>query len=158
MDSRHLSPVRTLATAVLLAAALAGCASAPKPPQINATVVANANTNPDARNRPSPVVVRVYELKAPAAFESADFFSLFEKDQATLAADMLAKDEFVLQPGQSRTIERPGKVETRYVAVMAGFRELERSVWRGVVPVTPGKKNTIRITLDDKKLTVQAAQ
>jgi type VI secretion system protein VasD len=155
MNRYLLHTVSLLAVMLVL---LSGCASAPKPPQIDATIVANSNSNPDARNRPSPVVVRVYELKAPAAFETADFFALFEKDQATLAADMLAKDEFVLQPGQTRAIERPGKTETRYLAVMVGFRELERAVWRGVVPVTPGKKNTIRIMLDDKRLTVQAAQ
>jgi type VI secretion system protein VasD len=137
---------------------LAGCASGPKPPGISAAVSANAAVNPDARNRPSPIVVRIYELKSPATFESADFFSLFEKDRETLAADLLARDEFVLRPGESKTIEREGKPETRYIAVLAGFREVERSVWRATAPLVGGQKNIVKITLDARAVSITAGK
>ena len=35
------------------------------------------------------MVVRVYELKALAAFDSADFFSLFEKEGETLSGNLI---------------------------------------------------------------------
>ena len=94
--------VRIACAALLLV--LVGCASPPKPPPpppptiIQVSLDAQANVNPDTRGRPSPVVVRFYELKTPANFNAADFFCLFERDKETLAADMLTRDEFQLMP------------------------------------------------------------
>src|SRR5689334_22078541 len=83
--------------------ALSGCSMfGGGPAVLNANVVASAQVNPDARKRPSPVVVRVFELKAPTLFEQADFVSLFEKEQAVLGAELVAREEFVLRPGESK--------------------------------------------------------
>ena len=70
--------------------AIAACATPPPPPppvisEIQLTVVAGPDVNPDARKRASPVLVRIYALKSAAPFEAADFFSLFEKDTARVA-------------------------------------------------------------------------
>jgi type VI secretion system protein VasD len=134
------------ATATL---ALPGCSMFKSgPATLNATVAASAQVNPDARRRPSPVVVRVFELKAPTLFEQADFVSLFDKDQAVLAAELVSREEFVLRPGESRPLTKPLAPDTKFIGVMAAFRELERARWRAVVPVVAGKKNVIEISLD----------
>ena len=117
---------------VASATLLWGCASGPKPTPVDLQLTGAATVNPDSRNRPSPVMVRVYELKTPAAFESADFFSLFDKDRETLAADMNTRDEFVLQPGQTVSLKRDAKMDTRYIGVLVAYRDLERSRWRAV--------------------------
>ncbi|MGB7990462.1 MAG: type VI secretion system lipoprotein TssJ, partial [Candidatus Methylophosphatis roskildensis] len=69
-----------LALACLSAAA--SCSSAPKipflspkPTVITATIDAAATVNPDANGRPSPIVMRMFELRSIAAFNNADFFS-----------------------------------------------------------------------------------
>ena len=91
------------AVAVVSLGAVAGCGTAPPAPTaIRADIVATADVNPDARGRPSPVVVKVFELKSLAAFETADFFSLFDKDKETLGGELLARDEFSLIPGDKR--------------------------------------------------------
>jgi type VI secretion system protein VasD len=139
---------RVLATGVLLTAVLlAGCSSGPA--VLTANVAASAQVNPDAKKRPSPVVVRVYELKSPTQFDSADFVSLFDKDQAVLGADMLSREEFVLRPGETKTITKTLAPDTKFIGVMAAFRELERSRWHVVVPVVAGKKNQMNINLID---------
>jgi tRNA-dihydrouridine synthase len=61
------------------------------------TLTAGADANPDARGRASPLTVRVYAMKAPGPFEGADFFSLFEKDQATLGAELVQREEVLLR-------------------------------------------------------------
>ena len=124
---------------ICLAVILAACGKSPT--LISAALQATTSINPDARNRPSPVVIRVYELKTPAAFESADFFSLFDKDQTTLGADMVAREEFTMRPGDSKNINRELKPDTRFIAVFAVFREVEKSTWRAVIPLTIGQKN-----------------
>ena len=140
---------------ICLAVILAACGKSPT--LISAALQATTSINPDARNRPSPVVIRVYELKTPAAFESADFFSLFDKDQATLGADMVAREEFTMRPGDSKNINRELKPDTRFIAVFAGFREVEKSTWRAVMPLTIGQKNTVQISLDARAVSLSAA-
>ena len=131
---------------VACAALLWGCASGTKPTSVDIQLTGDATVNPDSRNRPSPVMVRIYELKTPATFESADFFSLFDKDRETLAADMNTRDEFVLQPGQTLSLKREAKPDTRFIAVLAAYRDLERSRWRAVTALSPGKSQVVKIT------------
>ena len=131
------------------------CASPPKPPPptiVQASVEALANVNPDVRGRPSPVVVKFYELKSLAVFDSADFFSLFERDREILGADLVAREEFQLVPGGRRTFERTLQPDTRYLGVVAAFRDLERSVWRAAVPVVPNQTVPLAIKLDAQKV------
>jgi type VI secretion system protein VasD len=157
MPLRRLRTCRLLRAhaAALLAVALAGCAKPPPPPPppkppstLLIRIAATAALNPDARTRPSPVVLRVYELKSTAQFESADFLSLYDKDQATLGADVVAREEMVLRPAEEKTISKPLNPDTKFVAAVAAFRELERARWRGWVPVVENKNNLVVIDLD----------
>ena len=120
----------------------------PKPKVLIVNVLAADRLNPSASGRPSPVVMRIYELKAAAPFESADFVSLFDKDQATLGGDVIARDEFVLGPGESMAIKRDLSADSKFLAVMAAFRDLERAKWRAVVPLVAGEDNSPSVRLD----------
>ena len=149
--------VRFACAALLLG--LVACASPPKPPPptiIQVSLDAQANVNPDARGRPSPVVVRFYELKTPANFNAADFFSLFDRDKETLAADMLTRDEFQLMPGDKKQFQRPTQPDTRFVGVVAAFRDLERAQWRVISAVPLQQTTPIVIKLDGSKMSAGA--
>jgi type VI secretion system protein VasD len=134
-----------------------GCASGPpKPATIAGSVVASPALNLDARQRASPVVLRLYELKSAALFDTADFVSLYDKDQATLSGEMVGREEMVMRPGETRAIaSRPLAPETKVIGVMVAFRDLERARWRAVVPVVPARTNLLLIQLDE--LAVQAS-
>lgn len=41
--------------------------------KLDLTLAASDEVNPDLHGRPSPVVVQLFELKHPVAFENADF-------------------------------------------------------------------------------------
>lgn len=96
------------------------------------SIEASAGVNPDGSLRPSPIKVRIYELKDAASFAEADYFSLDTSDKVALAADMLARDEFILRPGESRTLERKSNVQTTAIGVLAGYRDLPNATWRAV--------------------------
>ena len=136
---------RQFTIAACVALGLAACGGPPKPAQITGTIQASAQVNPSASKRPSPLLVRVYELKSAAAFNSADFMSLYQRDQAELAADFVGRDEFVLAPGESKPYTKLLSPDTRFLGVMAAFRDLEHSKWRSVAPVQPGKKQQVTI-------------
>ena len=145
-----------------LAVAMAGggCASAPPPPKptvVAATLQATASANPDARKRASPLVVRVYELKSSAAFEAADFLSLYERDQATLAAEMGAREEFTLRPGDSKPWEKTVGAEVRFIGVIGAFRDIEHARWKAIVPVKANARNVVTIRADDITITGSVA-
>jgi type VI secretion system protein VasD len=145
-------------TAVLAAAAmvfLSACGGPPKPAQVSGTIEASTSVNPSVSRRPSPVTVRVYELKTATAFNSADFVSLYQRDQAELGADLLGREEFTLAPGETRPYTKTLSPDTRFIGVFAAYRDLERAKWRTVLPVQPGKKQ--RIVIRAEELSVSAA-
>lgn len=138
-----------LAAPVAVALALAACAGGPKPAQVSGTIHASAQVNPSASRRPSPLLLRLYELKTAAAFSSADFMSLYQKDKAELGADLLGKDEFVLAPGESKSFAKTLAPDTRFLGVVAAYRDVEHAKWRSVVAVQPGKMNNIVIRANE---------
>jgi len=136
--------------------ALSGCASGPA--VIRTSVTTDSGVNPDSRGRPSPVVVRLLELKSLTGFESADFFSLFERDKETLGADLVAREELQLRPGEQRSFERTLQADTTYVGVIAAFRDLERARWRAAVPVKPKKSMPLIIKIDALAVSMSTAK
>jgi type VI secretion system protein VasD len=123
----------------------AGCSSAPKLASLAGSIQASADLNPSVSQRPSPLLLRVYELKTAAGFNQADFMALYQSDTATLGADMVSREEFTLQPGETRPYNKQLGPETRFLAVFAGFRDLEKARWRVAVPIQAGRAQKVLI-------------
>lgn len=130
----HTLPI-TLSLASGLA--LTACKSAPPPPPkphtVKLTVSASADANPDAQNRPSPIVVRIYQLKDDAAFKDADFFALYDKEQATLAAALISREEFEVAPGAQKIVDYQLSLDTRFVGAAAAYRDIRNAAWRAEI-------------------------
>jgi len=137
--------------------ALSACGMFGKPPppppkqtSLEMTLAAGSQVNPNVERRASPVVVRIFDLKTSAGFDAANFDGLFDRDRdrQTLAAELVARDEFVLKPGEARKIDRPLAPETKVIGVAVAFRELERATWRTSVAIKPNTRNRINVALD----------
>ena len=122
--------VQTLATTVALCLPLVAHAQAKEPTVLELTLEARPDANPDDKGIAKPVKVRIYELKNEASFEAADYFTLDSADKATLAADLLGKDEFILRPGESKVIRKKSHPDTVAIGILAGYRDLAGAVWR----------------------------
>ena len=128
------APLRWVAFAIMTVS-LGSCASGPpKPSKARMTVIAQADVNPDAGGRPSPVVVRVYQLQQDAKFANADFFALFDDEQQALGADLLARDEVTLAPGERKELQLVVKGEAKFLGAVAAYRDIRNSQWRAVQP------------------------
>lgn len=151
---------RVGALALLLSATLlTGCfgkkpPAAPQPAKLDLALVSAANLNPDSTGRPSPLVVRIYALRSIAEFEKADFFSLYEKDEQILAADLVKREELILKPGDTLTQPREFAPDVQFIAVLAAFRDVERSTWRASTPVPAGAQGALTIKADAKSVSV----
>lgn len=137
--------------------ALAGCGSAPKPvvTTVNGQIQAAAQLNPSESRRAAPLQLRVYELKTAAAFNGADFMALYQNDQAALAADVVTREEMMLQPGESRPIKKTVSPDTKFIGVFGAYRAIEKATWRVVVPVQTGKAQTLTIRAGDNALSAE---
>ena len=48
------------------------------PPSTELIINVSENVNPDTSERPSPVVMKIFELSSRTIFDTQDFFSLYE--------------------------------------------------------------------------------
>ena len=147
-----------LAATGLMLVASCGAPPPPKPVVTNValSVNAGADAHPDARGRASPMTVRVYVLKAPGPFEGADFFSLFEKDTATLGTELVQREELLLRPGESKKLEFTLQPDAKNIAVLAAYRDLERARWRALRPLEVGKVNNLAVNLGAREVKIEA--
>jgi len=118
--------------------------------KVDMRIVAGGDVNPDDNGRPSPVVVRVVELKSPSVFESAEFFALYQNDAQTLGSDLVATEEFEFKPGDVQDLKFALKPESNYVGVLAAYRQLEKANWRLVLPLAIKEKNELTVLLNQR--------
>jgi len=135
-----------LALAVRLALAQAVAAGGTTPVEL--TVVGGPTLNLNTQGRPSPVVVRIFELGAAAAFEAADYTALFEHPGDALKTDLLSQEEFVLRPGDIQQHNRDLQPGVQALGVAAAFRDMPQAVWHLTVPLKTGQRNFLLVDLD----------
>ena len=91
---------------------------------------ASEDTNPDSNGRPSPVVLRVFQLRSDAEFQRADFVALSTHEKDVLAASFLGVEEFELRPGEHLETRIPLAKDARYIGAIAEFRDINSARWR----------------------------
>lgn len=140
---------------------LTGCSSTPKPPVAQISLNVQGDINPYLTNTSEaearPVVIRLFELTSLAAFNSTDFISVFNDYSLALGSELLHSEEFRLTPGMRHKFSKPLNIDTRYVGVVAAFRDLEHSEWRAFASIPP-KENApeIYIFLKENKVMIGA--
>lgn len=156
-----MRPVSRYGCVGLLCLLLSGCGATEAVSDVFTTITkadmvvqATNNVNPDMDGRPSPILVRIYQLKSPVAFNNADFFALYDRDAAELGADFVARDDLDLKPGDSVPLERRFTEDTRYLGIIAAYRNIDSSSWKKVIEIEPDSNSEITILLDDKGIQI----
>lgn len=125
---------------VLLSSLLAGaCSHTPaapatceQPPPFVLHLDASTRLNADDVGRSLPTNIQVFQLKGSRRLEAADFQDLWQRPKEVLEEDLLAMDEFTLEPGQQLTREVSRTSGASYLAVVGVFRRPAGQVWRAV--------------------------
>jgi type VI secretion system protein VasD len=128
----------------------------PIPTVVNIELRADEKVNVDRRGRATPIVVRYYLLQSTASFDSADFFSLIERDEAVLGAAKIVREELAVQPGQTLTYELRPQGDARHLAIFAAYREVNRARWRASIPIPPNKTSAYAIQIGPGAVTITA--
>lgn len=141
------TPGRRLVLASL-GAGLVAAAGQPPPPVVDLTVVVGPQVNPGIDGRPLPVAVKLYLLTAAGKFQAADVFALIEREAATLGAELIASEQIVFEPGQTRQITREADSRTRFLGSVVLFRDIDRAQWKAIAPVASTGVTKLRLTAD----------
>lgn len=122
----------------------------PPPPVVDLTITIGAAVNPGIDGKPLPVAVRIYLLTAAGKFEAADVFALMEREQATLGAELISREELTFTPGSTRQLTREADSRTRFLGAAVLFRDIDRARWKAIQPVA--STGTTRLRLDADRL------
>lgn len=114
--------------------------------ELTAEIVVLPDVNPDFRGRPSPVRLRIIQLRATSAFESADFFAIAEDEAAALGGDYISHATLLVKPEENTEIVLDIDPEATHVGVVAAFRDIENAAWWGVAEV-PDRRFLRRVRL-----------
>lgn len=137
----------TCVIAVVLVASACAKGGPPKPAKTRVALSASADVNPDGTGKPSPVVVRLFQLKGDAAFTNAEFFALYDDEMKVLGPELIGREEYVLAPAEKRTVEVSVSGAARFVGVIAAYRDIRNSQWRVVVPA-PLKRDEVTLSVE----------
>lgn len=149
--------------AVLSTLLIFGCGTTaklmePDPAKVVIRITSSTEVNPDLMGRPSPIVVRVYELKSDDIFNNADFFALYEQDDSILGNNMTGREEMEIAPGENLVIEKELNIDARYIGVMAAYRDLDNAIWRASIATPMDETTYIDIALGKLSLSVQKGE
>jgi type VI secretion system protein VasD len=149
----------TRRAALLLPVAAAACAGPPPPPPaVTLNIQGGADQNPDPTGRPSPVALSVFYLTQTAKFERADVFALTEREQATLGQDSAGSEQFVVAPGESRSVTRELRQGVQAIGIVALFRDVDSGAqWRALRAIAPSGATALNVRLARNAVTITPA-
>lgn len=139
---------------ILFPLLLSGCSLKQSAPttRIDLHLIGSDKLNPDLHGRPSPIVLRLYELKNPVAFEHAEFFTLYQQPQETLSLDLVAHEELELRPGEKQELNLLTTPAGGYLGVLAAYRNLPEAHWQVVIPLRVGELNEVKLQVDELRI------
>lgn len=142
-------PVAAVVSALLAGFVGASCsAPAPvEPPQpcdvqiVTLNIYAADNINPNENGNPRPVWVRLYQLKNDVRMQNATYDQILLSDEATLADDLMKRDDVYIYPNDLVEIKFERIKEATALAGVALFRTPKGQSWKTFYefPLMPGE-------------------
>jgi len=132
--------------ALFVVSGIAGCSSSMKTlkkhipfmePDTNMTLTlaASPDINPDQIGEASPLNVKTYLLTERTTFDNLGFESALDEAGVILSSQLLSTKEYIFQPKESIQYAIKLGKETKFIAIVAAYRDMDKSKWKLVVPV-----------------------
>ena len=124
-------------------------------PYDNVTLTASVNINPDPRGRPAPLTVRLYELSSRTTFDYIDFDAAFFNSAVVLSDELLSTSEQVVLPQQSVSHRIELNEKTKFIGIVAAYRDIDRAKWKLVYPVNSNWFQSHTVQLSESELRLE---
>jgi len=99
------------------------------------TLAASPDINPDQIGEASPLNVKTYLLSERTTFDNLGFESALDEAGVLLSDQLLSTKEYIFQPKESVQYAIKLGKETKFIAIVAAYRNVDQSRWKLVVPV-----------------------
>lgn len=119
-------------------------------PYDNIDIAASDNVNPDGKGFASPIQIKIYELTSRSTFDNLDFERAYNNAQTLLSDELVSEAVITLQPNESIRHNIALNENTRFIAIIAGFINIDSTRWKHVYDVNPFGYYNHEITLNDK--------
>jgi type VI secretion system protein VasD len=136
--------------ALLLALPIAACGGPPPPPpppQVDLTIKAATDENPDPSGQATPVTVRLLQLSGTGAFDSADALSFVSSPTKVLGDSLLGSEDMIIAPGETRRATIAPKPGAQFFGVAVLFRNIDQAHWRATAPIAPHGPTRLVLTI-----------
>jgi type VI secretion system protein VasD len=139
---------------------LAACGGSPPPPPpptvVEIAFRATPDVNPEPSGRPSPIILRYYQLANAGTFEKADFFQIYDREAALLGQDLLDRQELALAPGAEQRIAFEAKPGAKLIGFIAAYRDVDHAQWHADVVIPANQKTQLKVQLERLRLSVMS--
>jgi len=148
MDITKIRRVYRSGAAIICMAFFAGCAG---PKDVNFVGDAAPSINRDTRGQPLSVLLRIYQLKSPQAFNRMTFDSLAsgKPESELLGNTLISMKEMLMLPGGKVTLPDTLQEETQYVGVVGLFRRPDAHHWRFLVSADDVRSKGLNFRVQD---------
>jgi len=151
--SQRYSPPLLRRTCIFVSMLLCACASpTPKPVASKPVeIVATADTGINRDVRGKPLSVGIYQLKDSKAFAATSFeqFASGRPDTELLGPELAEKAEVILLPGGRHASSTELKPETKYIGIVAFFRQPDPHYWRFLVDADKVRKDGLSFRVQE---------
>jgi type VI secretion system protein VasD len=133
---------------ILFGLNISSCASKPvklAPTKIKLDISAAGDLNPDIKGQPSSLYFIVYELRSDGVFNNATFFGIYDDENAKFKKDLINKEEKHIDPGQTLIFEKKLPAESKFIGILAAYRDINNAEWRAVTQITQNKTNELKV-------------
>lgn len=113
---------------------------------------ADNSINPNYKDKASPVVINLYQLKNEDTFNSADFFELYGTEKSVLGSDLLITKQIILAPGHTETLEWPIMADAQYFSAVEELSQPEQDQWKVTATLNKHKKFNLILTCNQINL------
>ena len=138
---------------IIIVFTFSACSTTAKvwPPFDKLEITADEGMNPDGKGVPSPMQLKVYELSERETFDNLNFDRAFNQAKSLLSDTLLTEKSLTLQPNVTLKHKIDLNKETQFIAVVAGFIDIDNAQWKHVYAVNPKgyQSHSITVTSND---------
>ncbi len=130
------------------------------PSQVDLTMLAEPDVNPNEALAPTPIAFQVIEMRDSSRLMAADFDQLLSDLEASLGRNYIDHSDYTLVPGQFKFVE-PFEIheDTRFVGIIAFYAYPNLSQWKKVVRVDPiGQRYHRLVNLRDREVHLRESE
>ncbi len=152
---KQLMMIKRVLVAALLLVSVSSCAllKGNKGEEVELSISVAEEVNQDELGRSSPIVIRLYELKKEVAVEGMDFFSIYDQTEPDFKTAVSSMKEFQVNPGQKLEQLLVTDVSTKYLMLVAAFKDIDNSQWKLVHEIE--QSDELALVIEGKSIVKQ---